>query len=430
MGVGGRSALQIPLCLLFGVIDCATFVLSRCFVGWVMVIKERISVAVVKNARVELKRINDNQYQGFHARLGKLRADGSRLISYYFFYRVGGRNGRQSNYFIGNSDTMDAGVARRIAGQIHPLVKAGKDILKLKFQSEKEQVRLKDFWRFSGREYFEKKYKNSDDYIRNIERDVLPNIGSVHLRKLSDRLIQLRVFKPLIERGKPNQVKAVASQLKSLLGYAIETDYLTSLPIKSPLIGHANAESTQGDEVVISPAQIKAIYYRATKESGNKPYLYTLRLQILTGQSLSTILASYRQDIKGNYWSLRSTSGKLTGKVIPLQGPLKALLKEVLERFSTAQSLYLLPSKKCNDTLDVSLDPRALAKSQQRFIINVIEQKISMSKLCKQVEAAMVTNGVPVLVVAYLFDRKVEDYLRLFAKDPVIAAGLTQWYNG
>ena len=85
-----------------------------------MNIKERITQALLAHVDLTINRINDNQIIGFHVRLGKLKLDGSRLASYYYFYRIGGRNGRQVNYFIGNSDVIDAGVARRIALKIEP----------------------------------------------------------------------------------------------------------------------------------------------------------------------------------------------------------------------------------------------------------------------------------------------------------------------
>jgi len=395
-----------------------------------MRIKERITQGGITSVASNVTRVNDSQYPGFHARFGKPKDDGTRLVSYYYFYRVGGRNGKQCNYFIGNSEQIDAGVARRIAAKIQPLVKRGEDILKLKFNSEKDHVRLSEFWRFSGEKMFSKKYKNANDAIRNIERNVLAQIGSVPLDKITNELVELRIFRPLLKQKKLSQLKSVASQLRGLLQFAVDSDYLVAQPIK-PLTGLlVTALIPQRKSQSLSGPQIKGIYYRAAKTPKLLAYLYTLRIQILTGQSLSSILASYRQDIKGNYWSLRATNGKLTGKIIPLHGPLKILLKEVIVAFTTPDSLFLFPSKLVRNGGDVAMDPRAIAKSQQRFIMEVQGTKITSSELIQHIEMAMVELGVPGLVVAYLFDRKIEQYLTLDPKDQSIATGLTQWYSG
>jgi len=422
--------LRVVLYVLIRVFSCATFVVLVGVLWCIVNIKDRITQGLVNSVAMDVLRINDNQYPGFHARFGTVKADGSRLISYYYFYRVGGRNGKQANYFIGNSAQMDAGVARRIAAKIYPHVSAGEDILQLKFAAEKQQIRLKDFWRFSAKDLFLIKYKNASDAVRNIEVNVLPQIGSVTLDKITNELVELRVFSPLIKAQKMSQLKVIASQLRGVLEHAVSNGYLRSQPIKRfktiPPVKHV----IQKVEVDLSAAQIKGIYYRAVKTTTHRAYLYTLRLQILTGQPLSTILASYRQDIKGNYWSLRATNGKLSGKIIPLQGPLKALFKEIISRFPLVNSLYLFPSKIARNGVDAAMDGRALAKAQQRFILDIHGQAIAMGSLIKQVELAMVRVNVPLLVVAYLFNRKVSDYLTLDPKDPLIALGLTQWYSG
>jgi len=388
-------------------------------------IKERISPALIASLASDVNRVNDNQYIGFHARLGQRKGDGSRLVSYYYFYRVGGRNGQQINYFIGNSDTLDAGTARRIAMQIEPHIKAGKDILKMKFEAQKSNVRLKDFWRFLGREFFLNKYKNSQDALRNIEVAVLPQLGSVPLDKLQQQLIELRVIKPLVDAKKFSQLRVVVSQFRALLQLAVDHQYLQKQPLKHHVvIGEGPAKAVADDH--LSGAQIKGIYYRAGKSQKQSVYLYTLRLQILTGQPLSVILASYRQDIKGNSWLLRATNGKLTGKILPLGGPLKVLLKEVLKRFPNAHSLYLFPSK----GREVGMDARAIAKSQRRFIASVHGHGIAMSALLKDIETAMINIGVEPLVVGYLFGKKLDSYLALDPRDTAIEQGLQQWYRG
>lgn len=394
---------------------------------------ERITEQVIATCSQEIKRINDSVLNGFHARLGVTRTDGSRLVSYYFFYRVGGRNGRQVNYFIGNSKTMDAGLARRIALQIEPHVKAGKDIEEMKFSAEKEHVKMKEFWRFLGMKFIVEKYKNGQEICRLFEQHILPQIGSVQLAKINQRIVELRIINPLLEAEKFSTAKSVIVYLKQVLKYAVKMNYLNSQPIDNLSIDgepSSKNDKRREEELSLTGAQLKGIYYRASKMTGSNTYLFTLRLQILSGQSLATICRAFRQDIKGNKWLLRDRNGKLSGKIIPCDGPLKNLLKQGVKQFTNAQSLYLLPGKGARKKADKAMDAKSLAKLQQQFIFEVHGSKRSMSNMLKDIETAMIDVGVSPLVVAYLFHRKLDSYLALSSEDPAIAVGLNQWYRG
>jgi hypothetical protein len=400
-------------------------------VGLGMNILGRITEQNISIANERAQRINDNVLKGFHARFGPCKEDGTRLVSYYFFYRIGGRNGRQVNYFIGNSQSMDAGLARRIAMQIEPHVKAGKDILKMKFEGEKEAVRFKDYWRYLGESFVLEKYKNGHDICRQIKQYVLPQIGSIHLKKLNHRLICLRVVDPIIDQEKLSVARSIISYLKQILQHAVAHDYITMVPMNTFENLTKRIISNPAEERVhLSGSQIKGIFYRASKSTAKNAYLFTLRLQILSGQSLATICRSYRQDIKGNKWLLRDRNGKLNGKLIPLDGPLKALLKQGVKDYTIAQSLYLLPGKGARGKADKSMDPKSLAKHQKQFTFEVHGHQLSMSQLLVDVEQAMLHVGVTPLVVAYLFHKKVESYLQLAPDDPMISDGLQKWYRG
>lgn len=397
-----------------------------------MNVTQRISEQNIVTCPQDVVRINDKVLKGFHVRLGKLKSDNTRLASYYFFYRIGGRNGRQVNYFIGNSHNMDAGLARRIALQIEPHVKAGKDIQKMKFEAEKEAVKFKDFWRFCGEQFVEQKYKNSHDIIGQFKRHIIPQIGSIDLRKLSQRIIDLRIVSPLVQHNKHSSARQLISILKQLLEHAVTLHYLDRQPIESfeQLKRHPAQLKNQDLSMRLTGAQIKGVYYRASKSSKTSVYLFTLRLQILSGQSLAVICRTYRQDIKVNKWLLRDTNGKLSGKAIPLIGPLKSLLKQGVKDYTNAQSLFLIPGKGKRGAQDRAMDPKSLAKLQQQFIIDVHGHKRTMSQLLSDIEQAMLAVNVAPLVVGYLFHKKLESYLNLAPDDPIISAGLTTWYSG
>jgi len=322
-------------------------------------------------------------------------------------------------------------LARRIARQIEPHISAGKDILKMKFEAEKSNVRFKDFWRFSGKEFIVNKYKNSDEVCRQFKQYILPQIGSVDLQKLSNRLVKLRIIDPLLQDNKITIARSVLNYVKQILQHAASLEYITAVPVLS-IDGLCPTSNT--NKLALTPlltgAQIKGVYHRANNAAEKSAYFFTLKLQILTGQSLATICAAYRQDIKGNKWLLRGRNGKLNGKVLPIDGPLKAILKQGIKTYSRPESLFLIPGKGNRAKDDKSMDPKSLAKLQKKFIYEVHGISLSMSQLLADVKQAMLQVGVSPLVVAYLFHQRVESYLQLPADDPAIASGLTTWYHG
>jgi hypothetical protein len=400
-----------------------------------MIIKQRISDTVVKSLAHNVLRVNDNQISGFHLRLGKPNTNGVRRISYYFYYRLGGRNGRQVNFLIGCGDTLSAGEARRIAQQIQPLVQAGKDVQKLQLDAKNQPLKLKQFWRHFGHEFFIQKYRNSQDAIRLIESIVLPTIGSVSLDQISHQLIELRIAKPLIAKNNISTLRLVISGLRSLLKLAVELEMISVQPIKTiDLSNHLPAKGLT-DTKLLSSAQLKGLYYRASKEPKLSVYLYTLRLQILSGQCLATICRAYRQDIKGNKWLLRNKDGKLSGTMIPIVGPLKQLLKEIIKLFSKARSLYLFAGRLRHDSDgsfddDRPVDIRSLAKLQLNFIKSVHDITITQSALIATIEQAMLALAISPLVVAYLLNKKLAPSLTLLPDDPLIAEALVIWHQG
>jgi len=398
-----------------------------------MNLRERISDKLVKNLDSAVNRVNDNLLAGFHLRTGHFNGAGIRRISYYFYYRIGGRNGRQVNFLIGRDDTLSAGEARRIAQQIYPLILAGKDVRQMQFYAQTDQLKLKHFWQMQGRDYFANKYKRSQDAIRNIENWVLPHLGSVPLTKIDQRLVELRLVKRL--RDNQNTLRIVISQLKSLLVLAVECGLIDVQPIGHVECGITPKVQLIDNSSVLSAAQLKGLYYRAGQQSKPCAALYCLRLQILTAQSLVTICHAYRQDINGNKWLLRSNNGKLSGKEIPIVGPLKPLVKEILKLFPKTRSLYLFPGRLrhvdahalCNDW---PMDSSALAKQQQRFICSVHNINITQTTLGKTIEQAMLTLNINPLAVAYLFNHTLAPSLTLHPQDPAIAEALALWHQG
>jgi len=392
---------------------------------------ERISEHTIGLAKNNVNRINDNVINGFHVRFGQLKEDGTRLSSYYYFYRIGGRNGRQVNYFIGNSQSMDAGLARRIAMQIEPHIKAGNDVEKMKFEAETDDVKTKDFWRYLGHDFVRNKYKNGRDICRQFEQYILPQIGSIQLNKLTHRLIKLRVVDPLVAVNKVSVARSIVSYLKQVLQHAVHNKFLTTMPIeKFDSLSRCHSVDKNKIRVHLTGPQIKGVYYRASKSTAKNTYLFSLRLQILSGQSLGVICRTYRQDIKVNKWLLRDINGKLSGKIIPLSGPLKVLLKQGIKDFSTPESIYLLPGNGSRKKADKSIDSKSLAKHQKLFIEEVHGVKLSMSQLLVDIELSMVDVGVNPLVVAYLFHKKLAPYLQLSPDDPLIGEELETWYQG
>ena len=389
----------------------------------------RISDSVVNDLPDGTLRVNDNQIPGFHLRIGKVDSNSKQRVSYYYYYRIGGRYGRQVNFYIGNNQDISAGDARRIALKIIEFNQQGKDVEKLQFEQQKNHIKLKKFWQLFAKELVSEKYKNPLQVIRNVETIILPAIGSVDLDKISHNLVELRIIKMLIRTERSSYILTITSQLKAVLDLAVAHHYLVYHPLKSFKQYVTKNQKPLMPQVTLSGSQLKGLYYRASKEPRHSVYLFCLRLQILTGLSLAVICAAFRQDIKGNKWLLRSKSGKLTGQIIPLTGPLKPLVKEILKRFPTAQSLYLFPGLVKSGKTSEMMDVRAIAKAQSRFIMRVHGMSLTQRSLLTNIERAMLEQGVAPLVVAYLFNKKLDPSLLLASDDPQIANELANWHQ-
>ena len=75
------------------------------------------------------------------------------------------------------------------------------------------------------------------------------------------------------------------------------------------------------------------------------------------------------------------------------------------------------------------MDVRAIAKAQSRFIMRVHGMSLTQRSLLTNIERAMLEQGVAPLVVAYLFNKKLDHSLLLASDDPQIANELANWHQ-
>lgn len=71
-----------------------------------MKVSQKITDAVIANVPAEVKRVLDTEIRGFYLDVGAQKANGSRRMSYYLYYRIGGRHGTERRYKIGEVAVM------------------------------------------------------------------------------------------------------------------------------------------------------------------------------------------------------------------------------------------------------------------------------------------------------------------------------------
>lgn len=93
-----------------------------------MKVSQKITDAVIASLPAEVKRVVDIEIRGLYLDVGAQKTDGSRRMSYYLYYRIGGRNGTERRYKIGEAALMTAGQARAEAKKLKSRVILNEDV--------------------------------------------------------------------------------------------------------------------------------------------------------------------------------------------------------------------------------------------------------------------------------------------------------------
>ena len=130
-----------------------------------------------------------------------------------------------------------------------------------------------------------------DEIGRPLRRDVVPMIGEVRIAELGRRDVR-NVFEPIERDGKPVAARRAFEDVRAMVRWAVEHEYLPANPIdgmKGPAIGAPR-------ERVLSEREIKTLWAALPKVLP-KPYQRVVRLCLATGQRLGEISEMRRDEL-------------------------------------------------------------------------------------------------------------------------------------
>jgi integrase len=130
-----------------------------------------------------------------------------------------------------------------------------------------------------------------DEIERRLRRDVIPVIGEIRIAEIGRRDVR-NVFEPIERSGKPVGARRAFEDVRAMLRWGVEHEYLPANPIdgmKGPAIG-APRERT------LSEHEIKTLWAALPKVLP-KPYQDVVRLCLVTGQRLGEIAGMRRDEL-------------------------------------------------------------------------------------------------------------------------------------
>jgi integrase len=180
-----------------------------------------------------------------------------------------------------------------------------------------------------------------DEIEWRLRRDVLPVIGSLRITEVARRDVR-NVFEPIERNGKSVAARRVFEDIRAMLRWAVEHEYLPTNPIEAMRGPEINAPR----ERVLSDSEIKMLW-KALPEVLPSTYRRIVQLCLLTAQRLGEVAGMTRNELHFDRaeWHLpgiRTKNGH--PHIVPLSDPAVTIIQEALE--DAADALVFSPQGK------------------------------------------------------------------------------------
>lgn len=182
--------------------------------------------------------------------------------------------------------------------------------------------------------------KSWEEDQKNLEKNVLPVIGSMRVVDVSRRDINEKVLDPIQERGAPVQANRVLALMRKMFNWAVEKGHLDETPAS-----HIKGYKERSRDRVLSEEEIKDLLQCIQDSDLHKITKLALEMILRTGQRPGEIREIEKQDIdrKKALWLLPSSKAK---NGIAHSVPLPAKVMELIDiAWDLApDSTFLFPS--------------------------------------------------------------------------------------
>lgn len=239
------------------------------------------------------------------------------------------RDGKRARLTIGSYPATSLASARARALEAHSKVEDGFDPRGAAGEvgaAEMTVARLIDTYLADPEK---QKRRSHDEVGRRLHRNVVPLIGAVRLDKLRRRDVRT-VCDPLLRRDVPVEAARVFEDVRALVRWAVEMEYLEV----DPLAGMKKLGGGQPRERVLSDDEIVTLWRGLPKALPRSPQCQAIiRLCLVTAQRVGEVAGMTRAevDLAAREWRLPGDRAKNgCPHVIPLSDLAVELIKEAL----------------------------------------------------------------------------------------------------
>jgi integrase len=250
-------------------------------------------------------------------------AAGGRRKNWNLFYTA--PNGKRARVGLGAYPAVSLAAARAKAIEAAGMAEDGNDPRRAKANAG---MTVADIAEAYIRDPGKAKLRTIDEIERRFRRDVLPVIGHLRIADIGRRDVR-NVFEPIERSGKPVAARRVFEDIRAMLRWGVEHEYLSANPIermKGPEIG-APRERT------LSDSEIRTVWHTLPQVLPTS-YQRIVQLCLITAQRLGEVSGMTREELHLDRaeWHLPSARTKNKAPhVVPLSDMALTIIGDALE---------------------------------------------------------------------------------------------------
>jgi integrase len=260
-------------------------------------------------------------------------------------YRIGGR---QKSLYLGQYPEIPLAEARKLALSARGRVMQGEDVARTKQQEKGERAKA-DTVEALANEYAEKvldrEYKHPDPWRKLIARNILPALGKLKVREVTDRDIIVCLDK-VADRGARAEANHTLRVLKRMFRYGKSRRYLDRSPAME--IGtDAAGGREKSRERALSRDELGAFLRGIQAADINEADRHGVRLLILTMVRVSELAQARWEhvDLEAAEWTIPAEHSK-NGKAYVVPLPPAAVEAFQAMKPLSGTSAWVLPSRR------------------------------------------------------------------------------------
>jgi integrase len=357
----------------------------------------KLTGSLLKSVDPSIRRISDTEVRGFHVRLGKPKADGSRQGAYYLYYRIGGRNGLERNFKIGelSENGLTPSKARDEAEVQKGLIKKGIDVFAEREAREQESIAKKAEEKAAEvaqvkkesetveylvnefiERYVKRERKRPESAINIFNNDVLPQIGKVPLSDITSRLILNDCIDLIVDRGHKPHARKTLALIKQAFQFGVDRGLIQANPIANTSVT-ANTGKEISRDRFLTDDELKQLFKDLPNVGITRQVQLVIELLCLTGCRVQEMcLAEWSHvDFEERMWffppeNTKSRRGEEKPHFVPMNGEIIKRLKELSAQHNYLASKFVFPSvtNRTGQPGDQPLDKRSIARAIKRHI--------------------------------------------------------------